>query len=266
MHSNHDLVVERRANEELADFLRPIGPAGVFPRYVATQARERLSLTCTRDGRVVGTIIGGAECGLYQAYAYWLIAESDDVAAALCRSLRDADAPGRADRFWLEARPEQAEIVALALRQPVWTRDCLYVAHRPIADFGDVRVERLVAQKLYALSIAPELGPILGVLDDWTDEAALYGVVDGNDLIAVAEASVRDDHHAAIQQVFTVSSHRGRGIARAIVATVTNDLLARGLRPVYVVDENNTASVHLVERLGFELLERWAFFEVDRYD
>lgn len=44
---------------------------------------------------------------------------------------------------------------------------------------------------------------------------------------------------------------RGRGWGRSVVSACTSALLEERLRPVYIVDEENEASIHIAEGLGY---------------
>jgi RimJ/RimL family protein N-acetyltransferase len=51
--------------------------------------------------------------------------------------------------------------------------------------------------------------------------------------------------------VVTDSAHRRRGLGKAVVSACTDVLLARGIAPLYMADEENVASRRLCEALGY---------------
>lgn len=57
----------------------------------------------------------------------------------------------------------------------------------------------------------------------------------------------------AFAEIFveTEAAARQKGHGRSVVAALTQRLLADGIRPVYLVEANNTASVQLIEGLGY---------------
>jgi len=61
----------------------------------------------------------------------------------------------------------------------------------------------------------------------------------------------RSPHFAEVM-VETSESYRRRGLARAVVEQMIADLLAEGIRPLYVASSDNTASLRVARSLGFQ--------------
>lgn len=69
---------------------------------------------------------------------------------------------------------------------------------------------------------------------------------------AVSEARVnwRTDSYAEVG-VYTKRDYRGRGFAKAVLSSLTMEILALGLNPLYVVNRKNRASITLCEAVGY---------------
>ncbi|MGD2248851.1 MAG: GNAT family N-acetyltransferase [Candidatus Methanofastidiosia archaeon] len=61
---------------------------------------------------------------------------------------------------------------------------------------------------------------------------------------------VAGNHHN--MSIFTAKEHRKRGFATLTAQTFIDICLSRGLIPVWMADEDNTASIRIAEKLGFE--------------
>lgn len=68
--------------------------------------------------------------------------------------------------------------------------------------------------------------------------------------VAVAGVNWKSPAFAEIF-VETEPAARQKGHGRSVVAALTQRLMADGLRPVYLVENNNTASIQLIEGLGY---------------
>ena len=88
-----------------------------------------------------------------------------------------------------------------------------------------------------------------------------YGMIQENQIVAIAETSVDIGTCAAIQQVYTLKRCRGHGFGRSMVSTLSEILIMQNKVPVYWVTEQNISSIRLVQKLGFELLIRWGCME-----
>jgi predicted GNAT family acetyltransferase len=51
--------------------------------------------------------------------------------------------------------------------------------------------------------------------------------------------------------VFTESAARDRGWGKSVVSALVSELLKSGRMPLYVVNEQNTASINLATSIGF---------------
>jgi GNAT superfamily N-acetyltransferase len=68
--------------------------------------------------------------------------------------------------------------------------------------------------------------------------------------MAVAGTNWRSPFFAEVY-VYTEPAARGRGWAKSVVSACTQHLLERRVRPLYVVRDDDTASVHLAQSLGY---------------
>ncbi len=95
--------------------------------------------------------------------------------------------------------------------------------------------------------------PIINVLVQRVagpDKAPRYQIESQGKVVAVSGTNWRSP---AFAEVFVVvhPSGRGRGWGKSVVSACIDDLLAAKVRPLYSVQEGNSASIHLAEALGF---------------
>jgi predicted GNAT family acetyltransferase len=115
----------------------------------------------------------------------------------------------------------------------------------------DVAVEVLDdadAQEMAALVAATEPGP-------WSDRTHELGEfvgvrVDGR-IVAMAGQRMKLGDATEISAVCTDPAYRGRGLAQAVVATITERTRRAGRRPFLHVTTDNVAAIRVYEQLGF---------------
>lgn len=245
------MMVTGLRHRELRQYLSRCGPEGLFARYVAEQRPEESSPAVIRNDAVVGVGMTGRTCGLFEAFPTWILC--DDVEA--CEALLP---------FLPDPLPMNLPIdYEVALRQ--WfpdislSTDLLYLLERE--DFRAVRSEselvRLTPQLLRSIDIPDEIAPMIGPPDALPDGFPLFGVIESESLVGIADCSVRDGSFGAVQQVYVCRTLRGAGLGSRIVAGIVERLLEAGLTPLYLVAETNLPSIALAERLGFRCASRW---------
>lgn len=87
------------------------------------------------------------------------------------------------------------------------------------------------------------------------DHTIVVGSFQNGKLVGVASAYEWQEE--SIQYdigVVTNSKYQGKGIGYDLVKTLSNEILRRGYIPQYRCQQDNTASLKLAEKLGFELL------------
>ncbi|MEB4613408.1 GNAT family N-acetyltransferase, partial [Leucobacter sp. M11] len=126
------------------------------------------------------------------------------------------------------------------------------------ADAAHVR--RLSAADAAAFAAFTERAPEADVdeayveLDHW----AVFGAFDGDEIVAAGSAYPFDeDTLLADLGVLTLPSHRGRGHAREVIHALARHALAEGFEPQYRCQIDNTSSVILAGRAGFQRLGTW---------
>ena len=87
--------------------------------------------------------------------------------------------------------------------------------------------------------------------------------VDGR-LAAMAGERMRPEGCTEISAVCTHPDYLGRGLARRLMAMLTNDLLARGVQPFLHVSHENTRAKTMYERLGFRTRTDIGFWSLTR--
>jgi RimJ/RimL family protein N-acetyltransferase len=82
------------------------------------------------------------------------------------------------------------------------------------------------------------------------DSLPRFEIRDGEKVIASAGANWCSPYFAEVG-VWTEEGYRGRGLARAVVSACTSELLQEGIKPLYIVSEDNVASIRVCEALGY---------------
>jgi len=110
-------------------------------------------------------------------------------------------------------------------------------------------VETLCTYRLDPARFTPDIN-VLVVANPAPDGTPRYEISRDGVAQAVAGINWQSPHFAEVY-VHTQPAARGRGWGKSVVAALVNDLLQRGRLPVYVVNEQNTASVSLAASIGF---------------
>ena len=163
--------------------------------------------------------------------------------------------PGARRSYLSTAAPEHLS----ALRRAYSVRDTLIMTRMSVtaAGFrpahGDVRRLRgRDAARINAL-YATEGGPSHYTATT-IERAVYYGTFAGDQLVAVAGTHIVAPNQgiAIVGNVFTDAAYRGRGLAAAVTAAVTEELLERGCTEVALtVDPDNAPAVAAYTRLGY---------------
>jgi ribosomal protein S18 acetylase RimI-like enzyme len=156
-------------------------------------------------------------------------------------------APG--ERFycsdWCGPAPQGWNIdVEAAAFQFVWD------AGMPQADdsLAAVRLGREHVAQMLELVDATHPGPF----GPRTHELGEYvGLFEGNRLVAMAGERMHAGRFREVSGVCTLPDHRGRGLARRLVAGLVRRELQRGETPFLHVMADNTAALRMYERMGF---------------
>lgn len=101
------------------------------------------------------------------------------------------------------------------------------------------------------LNLFSPLMNVLVIANPAPDGSPRYEIIQGGTVMAAAGVNWRSPHFAEVY-VYTKSEARGRGWGKAVVSAVCAELIRNGLHPLYVVHEQNTASIQLAESLGFK--------------
>jgi ribosomal protein S18 acetylase RimI-like enzyme len=126
---------------------------------------------------------------------------------------------------------------------------------------GLVRLGLPDATRMAALAERAALGGPFGRRN--VELGAFYGIERDGELVAMAGERLRADGHREIGSVATLPSHRGQGLATALVARLVADALAAGERPfLHVAAANPAARVY--RRLGFRREREVLFFALSR--
>lgn len=126
----------------------------------------------------------------------------------------------------------------------------------PIAWAGHLnrhlRVSDAIAHRIYQLD-PDHFQPIVNIFVTRAEAAeglSRYEVRQADKVYASAGVNWRSPRFAELY-VYVDPAARGRGWGRSVVASAARDTLEAGLTPLYVVAEDNLASIRIAEAVGF---------------
>jgi hypothetical protein len=248
------MAVALISHQQIDAYLAADPCRNLFPRFVCRQRPDQWSLAFTQEGAVRGAVVSGADFGIVQVLAPWLVADSDRVAVALLAVLREH---GRLDGLQLPWA--YAHLVSEACPQARVTRD-LYLA-RPAGAIPETHPDRalvrITAEVMTQIEVADELQRSIGNPALLPPGAPFWGLVVEGRMTAIAETIVRVDPYVSIQQVYSVTEARGQGHAKALVAQLLGHPEIAGTTVTWLASAANVASIGLALRLGF--VEHCAF-------
>ncbi|WP_423067507.1 GNAT family N-acetyltransferase [Devosia sp. CN2-171] len=125
------------------------------------------------------------------------------------------------------------------------------VSARPAPPDGAISTTKLGAadfSKMLALVDIARPGP-LGPRA--MELGGFRGIFDGDELVALAGERLRLEGYTEVATVCTHPDYRGRGLAKAVVSAVVQDIVDAGSVAFLGVDDGNTPAIRLYEQLGF---------------
>lgn len=220
----NELNEKRRAIRPL---LSPTDPGDALACYYALwHDPRRTQLTLHRDdqGRVDGFIaVCQTGADLFRPVVTFR-ASSDAAAGELLRAVLTPN------------RPCQV-IVPVTLAPAVWQY---------------MELLRSTVNRIYRLDPS-RFRPVVNVLVQriaGADGAPRFQIESQGQLMAMAGTNWRSPNFAEVF-VYVHPGGRGRGWGRSVVSACTAALLEERLSPLYVVEEDNEASIHIAEALGY---------------
>ena len=96
------------------------------------------------------------------------------------------------------------------------------------------------------------LGVVLENFSDFAEGCNFWALVLGREIIGICDALVSLQHLASIQQVYILSKHRAKGLAKLMLSFVITQLMKEFSCLTYIVSEKNLSSIKLAESLGFK--------------
>ncbi len=243
------MIVERE-HRSLLEHLGREPVRGLFPSFVARSTPDARSLaSVAHDGSVLASLVCGADCDVPFVSDAWLSGwDCSAVQELVERFVARGDRPGLSYPLSVD------RAVTDALPGVDRTRDRHLVLTR-VATIEDADVEELTRVRLAELAVDDELRPSVGA-PGTLPERGLFGLVIDEELVATADVIVDVRTACTVQQVFTPTRLRGRGLARRLVADVARRMATRGRTVTYLAAEENVASWRTAESAGFELWER----------
>jgi ribosomal protein S18 acetylase RimI-like enzyme len=170
------------------------------------------------------------------------------------------DEIGGVERLYLHVRPDILPALEARYLIPrverMWRMVCREVVPLSPAEEGLVRLgaEDVPAlQRLYADGEAAGEAPGF-FLPAMVTDGVYFGTREGRELVAVAGTHlvVAAEGVAAIGNIYTRRDRRGRGLARALTARVTGELIRSGFETIALnVAQGNSIAIRIYEQLGF---------------
>ena len=244
MSASADVVARTIAPEQATAFLSHDPVASVELLGALRYDREIHSVGAVRDGMIVGVLV--------------VAREDDDTLAARFEAAEDrallpliaACPPGvqriAVHRAWM--LPTLTSAFRLIVEQPsdtVFSTTRIAIPLSPIA-----RLLRAADAPIVAASAAMMSGAAF--LDGVGQGFRPFGIIADKRLIAHAIAANTTDWTEEVMSVWTAPRRRGQGLATAVVAMATADILSRGKIAIYVAAVTNRASQRVAINVGFQ--------------
>jgi ribosomal protein S18 acetylase RimI-like enzyme len=96
------------------------------------------------------------------------------------------------------------------------------------------------------------------------DLGRYFGIYQDGRLAAMIGERLGTDAQQEVSAVCTHPDFNGRGLARRLLALLSNDLFARGMRPFLHVSHENARAKDLYERMGYRVRRDIGFWSVRR--
>lgn len=227
----------------LRDLTELIGrtPNAVFPRHMSTVRPGGSALAVLRDGVVVAARISPLELDVPFVPEAWIVGEDREAIRELLHG----------------APPEPTSVPEPCAGERLPDGEVSFDLHlrrdHP-QNAVDPRVQRLTPERLDAWDVPDDVGTKIGPSDLLPPR--MFGLIEDGRLLALSDAIIDLGDVCAIQQVYVAQSARGRGLAKAVVASVADAMLRHGRVATYLVEEANAASVAVALGAGFVPMER----------
>ena len=222
-------VTSLAAQRHLASQLLTLSPADAVASYFALEhdpKRTRLVVRADASNNRALAFVAVCQTGL-DLFRPMVVMRGDD-SPALQDALREALQPRR--QYLFNALPSaQPDLVAVA------------------------ELHSDVIHAIYTLNEADFL-PVVNILalNSKTPDGQLRAIIRARDGSNAAEAGTSwISSRYAEMFVNVIEGARGRGLGKSVVSAVSAAILAMKRTPLYVVGRDNTASIHLAQRLGY---------------
>jgi len=223
---------------------------------LAERPQNMATIWRAEGGQVEGALI---DC---EWSSYQLLATSRAALHGLLECLPSAGSAG-----WRISFPEWAmREVAARFPRSEHSYEVLHLCtpehYRPPRASG-VGVVRLTPLLVEQFAFDLEIVKTLSGISAQQCRRPLYGALCDRQLVCIADGSAMTAQVAIVQQVYTVPAYRRRGLARAVVARLTEEILALGRMAVYCADYFNYGSLALCRALGYQPIAvfGWAEYE-----
>ena len=245
-------------NAEIERYLAGSSCRNLFPLFVCRERPDHSSLAFVESGKVRGTVVAGADSGVFTVSNPWLVADDATVARALLLQFGEKSSVNGLQFAW-----EYRLIAAQLFADMNLSRD-LYLS-RP-AGAGSTcatknRFVRINDRVLDRVDVPDELRRAIGDLSDFPVDAPFWGLIVDNRLSAIAETMLRVQNCVSIQQVYTIEGVRRQGLARELISCILRDPSLAGATVTWLGSAANIPSINLAERLDFTDFCEFGFLE-----
>lgn len=253
------MKIKSTTNQELIQYLSGRGLYSLFPLYVCQRKPEAVSMCVLNENDIQGCLVTGRDCGLEWVHSHWMTANNRQTVQALLEHHKKIEGEDVCLNFPLEFHDEvlaifpDKNIAVDHLYALIPSRFQKHQAKHPI--------EQITEKLLNQITVPDEMAGLIGSDYKAHDGTPFWAMIIDNQLVATGEAICDTGTYAAIQQVYTAESHRGQGLGSVMVSYIATQLIGQKKIPVYWVDENNDASIRIVQKLGFDLVTRLGCIE-----
>ncbi len=126
-----------------------------------------------------------------------------------------------------------------------------------------VEIVRLTPRRVEQYAFELETVKALSGLSVQQYRHPIYGAIVDDQIVSMADGTAMTAQVAIVQQVYTVPAYRGRALAKAVVARLTEEIFALGRVATYAADYNNGHSLALCRSLGYKPVAVFGFAEYD---
>lgn len=224
------------------------GCFNLFPAHVLHKKPNQYSTTVTEGSNINCFAVNGLDWDLFEVSNYWIFAKSAKYFEFMMQNFISLD---RIKSFNFDKK----YITSVKTLLPDYKLELEehYLLHNKICkQQKNDKVVKLDINNLPHLTIDSEIKNMIGSFNDFPENCDFWGYVDKGSILAIAECFIQYNGFNSIQQVYTKTSQRRKGIAFSLISTICEYILENEMKPTYLVNSTNISSIYLAKKIGFK--------------